>query len=419
MMPLAWLTVAFLLALIAGTSLRLWLASRQIGAARAHRDRVPGAFAAQVSLPEHQKAADYTIARVRLGRVEALVDALVILVLTLGGGIAGLDALWRHTGWSEPWHGLAVMLSVFAITALIGLPFALWRTFRVEAAFGFNRSTLGLFFADRLKGLLVALLIGVPLVLGALVLMRRGGTLWWLYAWAAWLAVSVALSWAWPAFIAPLFNRFTPLTDATLKARIDALLARCGFASKGVFIVDGSRRSAHGNAYFTGLGRNKRVVFFDTLLERLGAAEVEAVLAHELGHFRLRHIRKRLLISAALSLIGLAVLAWLARQPGFYPALGLRGASAYGALLLFLLVAPVFTFFLTPLSAWWSRRHEFEADRFAAEHANAAQLADALVKLYRDNATTLTPDHITSAFYDSHPPAIVRIATLQELAARP
>jgi len=419
MIPMAWLTVAFLIALVAGTSLRLWLASRQIGAARAHRDRVPSAFASQVSLAEHQKAADYTIARVRLGRVEALVDAVIVLVLTLGGGIAGLDALWRKAGWSEPWHGLAVMLSVFALTALVGLPFALWRTFRVEAAFGFNRATLGLFFADRLKGLLLALLIGVPLVLGALMLMRRGGALWWLYAWVAWLAVSLALTWAWPAFIAPLFNRFTPLADAALKARIDALLARCGFASKGVFVVDGSRRSAHGNAYFTGLGRNKRVVFFDTLLDRLAAAEVEAVLAHELGHFRLRHIRKRLLASAGVSLVGLAVLASLARQPGFYAALGLRAASAYGALLLFLLVAPVFTFFLTPLSAWWSRRHEFEADRFAAQHANAKQLADALVKLYRDNATTLTPDRITSAFYDSHPPAIVRIATLQELAARP
>jgi STE24 endopeptidase len=412
-----WITAIFLLALCAGCGVRLWLASRQIAAARAHRAHVPEAFADQVLLSEHQKAADYTVARARFARVETVVDAVVLLVLTLGGLIAALDVLWDRTGWRQPWQGAAVVASVLLVTAVAGLPFSLWRTFRLEASFGFNRSTLGLYFLDRLKGLVLAVVLGAPLLLAALTLMERGGRWWWLYVWLLWLAVSLALTWAWPAFIAPLFNRFTPLADPALKARIEALVARCGFASQGVFVVDGSRRSAHGNAYFTGVGRNKRIVFFDTLLERLGAPEVEAVLAHELGHFRLKHIRQRLIFSGVITLAGLALLGWLSRQPQFYAALGVARASAHTALLLFLLVAPVFTFFATPVSAWWSRRHEFEADDFAAEHADARDLAAALVKLYRDNATTLTPDRVTSAFYDSHPPATARIAHLQSLAA--
>ncbi len=413
------LTVAFLVALIAGTALRLWLTSRQIAAARVHREQVPAPFAQHVTLADHRKAADYTIARTRLGAWETLVDAVVVLALTLGGGIAAVDAVLRHTHWGEPWRGAAVVLAVLAITAIIGLPFSLWRTFRIEASFGFNRITPGLYWIDRLKGLALALLIGVPLLLAALELMMRAGRFWWLYAWVVWLGVSLALAWAWPAFIAPLFNRFAPLADAELKARIESLLARCGFASKGVFIVDSSRRTAHGNAYFTGVGRNKRIVFFDTLLERLGGAEIEAVLAHELGHFRLRHVLQRLIVSSAGALVGLALLGWLARQAWFYADLGVPAPSAHGALLLFLLVAPVFSFFVTPLAASWSRRHEFAADRFAAAHASAADLAAALVKLYRDNATTLAPDAIASAFYDSHPPAVIRIAELRKLAERP
>lgn len=414
-----WLTTAFLVALTAGTALRLWLAARQIAAARAHRERVPTPFTQEVALADHQKAADYTIARTRLGAWETLVDAAVVLALTLGGGIAALDGAFDRIRWGEPWRGAAVVLSVLAITAIIGLPFSLWRTFRIETSFGFNRITPGLYWIDRLKGLALALLLGVPLLLAALELMERAGRLWWLYAWVVWLAVSLILAWAWPAFIAPLFNRFAPLGDAELKARIESLLARCGFASKGVFVVDSSRRTAHGNAYFTGVGRNKRIVFFDTLLERLGGAEVEAVLAHELGHFRLRHVLQRLLVSAAGALVGLALLGWLARRAGFYSALGVPVPSAHAALVLFLLVAPIFTFFVTPLAASWSRKHEFAADRFAAAHASATDLAAALVKLYRDNATTLTPDRIVSAFYDSHPPAVARIAELRRLAERP
>ncbi len=413
------LTAAFLVALIAGTALRLWLAARQIAAARAHRERVPAPFAQQVSVEAHRKAADYAIARTRLGAWETLADAAVVLALTIGGGVAALDGVSRRLALTEPWSGVAVVLCVLAITAVVGLPFSLWRTFRIEAAFGFNRTTAGLYWIDRAKGLALALLIGVPLLVAVLELMARAGGLWWLYAWLAWLAVSFALTWAWPAFIAPLFNRFVPLADAELKARIESLLARCGFASKGVFVVDSSRRTAHGNAYFTGVGRNKRIVFFDTLLERLGATELEAVLAHELGHFRLRHVLQRLLASAAASLVGLAVLGALAGETWFYTDLGVPRPSAHAALILFLLAAPVFTFFVTPLAASWSRCHEFAADRFAAAHASAADLAEALVKLYRDNATTLAPDRIASAFYDSHPPAVVRIAELRKLAEHP
>jgi len=414
--PMRPIGAAFLVALGLGLAVRWWLASRQIAAARAHRERVPEPFAAEVALPEHQKAADYCVARVRLGRIEAVIDAVALLALTVGGGISALDALWRKVLATEPWHGALVIASVLALLGALGTPFSLWRTFRVEAAFGFNRTTLATFALDRLKGIVLALLIGGPLLLAVLALMQRAGSRWWLYAWLVWICLSAAISWAWPAFIAPLFNRFSPLSDAALKARIEALLERCGFTAKGVFVVDSSRRTAHGNAYFTGLGRNKRIVFFDSLIGRLAGAEIEAVLAHELGHFRLRHVAKRLTVMAAGALGGLALLALLARLPQFYTALGVEVPSAHAALLLFMLVAPVFTFFLTPLETLWSRHHEFAADRFAARYASASQLATALVKLYRDNATTLTPDPISSAFYDSHPPALARIAYLRRLA---
>lgn len=408
-----WLTVIFILAVIGGTALQLWLSGRQVTAVASHRARVPEPFDAQISSTEHAKAADYTIATVRFRRIETVFDAAVLLALTIGGGLEAIDTLWRRTGWSQPWLGTAVIFTLLGLTGALGLPFALWRTFRLEARFGFNRLTPRLFVVDRLKSLLLAAAIGIPAVLVVLSLMERAGPTWWLWAWVLWLALMLLMSWAWPVLIAPLFNTFTPLSDAALRERIESLLQRCGFASKGVFVVDGSRRSAHGNAYFTGIGRNKRIVFFDTLLERLEPPEVEAVLAHELGHFSLKHVRKRLLVSIALSFCGLALLGWLASWPMFYTALGVSTPSTHAALLLFLLAVPPFALFLTPLTSIWSRRHEFEADAFAARTADARELVSALVKLYRDNASTLTPDPVYSAFYYSHPPALTRITRLQ------
>ena len=408
------LTVLFLLAVAAGTLTRLWLASRQIAAVTRNRGQVPVPFAQAVSPADHHKAADYSVARTRLGRIDTVIDAVVLLLLTLGGGITLIDQLWRRLTLPEPWHGALVILSVLLIVGLIGLPLSLWSTFKVEARFGFNRTTVTLFFVDRLKGLLLGLAIGGPLLLAALELMGHSGRLWWIYVWTLWLIVSLGLTWAYPALIAPLFNRFSPLSDESLRSRIETLLARCGFASRGVFVIDGSRRSAHGNAYFTGVGRSKRIVFFDTLISTLEPGEIEAVLAHELGHFKLHHIRRRLIISAIGALAGLALLGWLASKPWFYQGLGLPGVSDYGALLLFLFVAPAFTFFVTPLAAHWSRQDEFAADAFAAQHTPASALMAALVKLYRDNATTLTPDRLHSQFYDSHPPALARIAKLRE-----
>jgi STE24 endopeptidase len=417
-MPIHWFAGLFVLLLIAATLTRSWLNQRQVAAVLRHRDEVPEAFRAQIDLPSHQKAADYTVASAQIGRWDNLLDAVVALVLTLGGGLSVIDSWWQPLHLSAVWHGTAVVLSTFLLVSVVGLPLSIWRTFGVEARFGFNRMTVGLFVADLLKGLLLGLALGGPLVFVILFLMQRAGSLWWLYAWVVWVAFTVLITWAYPTLIAPLFNKFTPLSDETLKQRTEALLERCGFSSRGVFVMDGSRRSVHGNAYFTGVGRNKRIVFFDTLLERLQIAEVEAVLAHELGHFRLHHVRSRLLLSLAFGLVGLALLGVLAQWPDFYRSLGVTTPSPHAALLLFVFVLPAFTYFATPLSAWWSRKHEFEADEFAAKFADARQLAEALVKLYRDNATTLTPDSLHSAFYDSHPPALVRISRLQQLAAR-
>jgi STE24 endopeptidase len=412
-----WLTPLFIVAVVGGTALELWLSQRQATAVARHRSEVPGPFAGSVSAAEHGKAADYTIAKVRFGRVGTVFDALVTLALTIGGGIALIDALWRKSPLTQPWLGVAVIATVALVLQLLHLPFSLWRTFRLEARFGFNRTTPAVFFADLGKSLALAVMLGGPLLVAILLLMQRAGRWWWLWAFGLWLAVMFLMAWAWPAFIAPLFNRFSPLQDQALKSRIEALLRRCGFASRGVFVVDNSRRSSHGNAYFTGIGRHKRIVFFDTLLERLGHTEVEAVLAHELGHFRLRHVRKRLMLSIVASFVGLAVLGWLAAQPGFYVALGVREPSAHAALLLFVLAVPAFTFFITPLASLWSRRHEFEADAFATRYASAGELATALVKLHRDNASTLTPDPVYAAFYYSHPPPLTRITRLREAAA--
>jgi len=415
---LQWLTWAFLFAVAAETLTRLWLGSRQIAAVQAHRDEVPEPFRGQIALADQQKAADYTTARVRLGRWATVVEALVKVLLTLGGGLAAVDAVWRHTGLGEPWRGACVVATVMLLLQLVGLPFSLWRTFRIEARFGFNRVSPQLYAVDLLKQLLLAVLLGGPLLLATLTLMDRAGAGWWVWAWLIWLAWTLGLTWAAPRFIAPLFNRFSPLTDESLKKRVETLLERCGFAARGgVFVMDGSLRSAHGNAYFTGIGRNKRIVFFDTLLSRIEAPEIEAVLAHELGHFRLHHVRQRLAASVLLTFGGLALLAWAARQPGFYGALGVPVPSAAMALLLFAVTVPVFAFFATPVMSSWSRRHERQADDFAAEYADAGKLAAALVKLFRDNAATLTPDRIHSAFFDSHPPALERIGRLTTLAS--
>src|ERR1700736_5813862 len=413
-----WLTWAFLIAVAAETLTRLWLASRQIAAVQAHRDEVPAPFRGQITLADQQKAADYTAARVGLGRWATVVEALVKLMLTLGGGLAAVDAAWRHTGLGEPWRGACVVATVLLLLQLVGLPFSLWRTFRIEARFGFNRVSPRLYVMDLVKQLLLSALLGGPLLLATLTLMERAGAGWWVWAWLIWLIWTLGLTWAAPKFIAPFFNRFSPLTDEVLKKRVETLLERCGFtAGGGVFVMDGSLRSSHGNAYFTGIGRNKRIVFFDTLLSRIEAPEIEAVLAHELGHFRLHHVRQRLVVSVLLTFGGLALLAWLASQPGFYSALGVPVPSAAMALLLFVLIVPVLTFFATPAMSWWSRRHEREADDFAVKHADAGNLAAALVKLFRDNASTITPDRIHSAFLDSHPPALERIGRLTTLAS--
>ena len=409
-----WITRLFIGGLIAVTAIRWWLASRQIERLNALRDCVPAEFAGEVAPADQQRAAAYTIARVRLGRWQALVDAFIKLLMTLGGGLAAFGALAGHADLREPWQGTLTVLSVLIFIGLLGLPFALWRTFRIEAEFGFNRTSPALYALDLAKELLLGLAVGAPIILVTLALMRESSTWWWVWAWLVWLGAMLALTWAAPRFIAPLFNRFSPLQDAPLRQRVETLLERCGFAARGgVFVMDGSRRSAHGNAYFTGIGRSKRIVLFDTLLTRIGADEIEAVLAHELGHFRLHHVRQRLLLSASAAFAGLALLGWLARTPAFYEALGVPAASPAMALLLFMLTAPVFSFFATPFGSWWSRRQELAADDFAVKYTSGSALAGALVKLYRDNATALAPDPLYSAFYDSHPPALLRIARLR------
>ncbi len=412
-----WLTALFLVLLVSMTGVRLWLAGRQIAAVRRGRERVPAPFADAISLEQHQKAADYTIAVTRLNRAGAVVDALLILGWTLGGGLALLGRAVAALGLGSLLTGTLVILAALVVMSLLDLPLSAWRTFRIEQRFGFNRMTPGLFVSDQVKSLVLMVLIGTPLIAVVLWLMDAAGRFWWLYAWGVWVAFSLALFYAYPAFIAPLFNRFSELSDESLKQRIESLLDRCGFHSKGVFVMDGSRRSSHGNAYFTGMGNNKRIVFFDTLLDSLEPHEIEAVLAHELGHFRRQHVRKRLVMSFAFALLGLALIGWLRETPAVFAALGVDVPSDAMALLLAMVVAPVFTFPLTPLTSALSRRDEFEADEYAAQQSDARALGEALVKLYRENSNTLTPDDVHSRFYDSHPPAPVRIARLGSLAA--
>ncbi len=415
-------TALFLAALAAKVATRLWLAARQIAHVTAHRGEVPAVFASRIGIVAHQKAADYTVARQRLLRIETVVDALVLLALTQGGVLSLLVALSGSLVASPLWQDVLLLGALGLVSGAVGLPFSWWSTFVIEERFGFNRMTLGLWLADLVKGTLVAIALGLPLLLLVLWLMRSAGSWWWVWAWLAWTAFQLLVLVLYPTVIAPLFNKFTPLPAGDARSRVESLLARCGFASSGLFMMDGSKRSGHGNAYFTGFGRAKRVVFFDTLLLRLSGDELEAVLAHELGHFKLRHVMKRIVWSTLFSLAFLALLAWLAREPWFYAGLGIpldqvetAMARPGIALALFSLALPVFLFTLGPLGALYSRRHEFEADAFAARTASAPALVLALVKLYEDNAATLTPDPLHSAFYDSHPPAAVRIARLESI----
>jgi len=414
-------TVLFVFFLLLMLGLKFWLASRQIRHVASHAHAVPPQFATRVSLEAHRKAAAYTIARQRLAMLETAAGAALLVALTLLGGVQAIaTAVVAAVGSGLPGQ-VAVVAVVAVLLGAVDLPFEWYRQFHVEEKFGFNRMTPRLFLVDVLKSMLVAAALGLPLLALVLWLMDAAGSYWWLYAWAAWVGFNALVLVLYPTVIAPLFNKFEPLADGDLAARIGALLARTGFSSRGVFVMDGSRRSAHGNAYFTGLGRAKRIVFFDTLLQRLQPREIEAVLAHELGHFKRRHIAKRLGFSFLASLLFLAALGWLAGKSWFYQGLGvtpaLDGSHNGVALVLFMLVVPVFTFVLAPVASRISRRHEFEADAFAVAHTSGDDLASALVKLYEDNAATLTPDPVHSAFYDSHPPAAIRITRLQSAAA--
>ena len=414
-------SVLFVTFLLLTLGLRFWLATRHIRHVQRHRAAVPAEFAARVPLAAHQKAADYTVAKTRFGLTSMLWGALVLIGFTLLGGLQALSSALLPLFGPGMLHQMALVVAFAVLTGVLDLPFDWYRQFVLEQRFGFNKMTPRLWLADMVKGALVGAVIGLPLLWVVLALMERSGDLWWLYAWFVWSAFQLLMMVLYPTVIAPLFNKFTPLTDDNLKSRIEALMARVGFASKGLFVMDGSKRSAHGNAYFSGFGTNKRIVFFDTLLERLEPHEIEAVLAHELGHFKLKHIIKRIAVLFALSLGFLALLGYLKTQAWFYTGLGvqplLNGSNDGMALILFMLVLPIFTFVLAPLNSITSRKHEFEADAFAARHTDYRDLVSALVKMYEDNASTLTPDPLHSAFYDSHPPASVRVRHLKMAAA--
>jgi len=417
------LSLLFALAVLLGVLLKFWLTARQMRAVAAHRGAVPPDFAGHISLAAHQRAADYTLVKLRVGMLELGFSTVVLLIWTLLGGLDALNAaLLAAVGAHALLQPLALLVAFAVINGVIDLPFSLYQTFGIEQRFGFNKMTWRLWLADLVKSTLVGAVIGIPLALVALWLMQVTGPWWWLWVWAVWMGFSLSMMVVYPMVIAPLFNKFEPLQDEALTARVTALMARCGFAAKGLFVMDGSRRSAHGNAYFAGFGAARRVVFFDTLLKQLDPPEVEAVLAHELGHFKLRHIAQRLVMLMVLGLAGLALLAWLAQQSWFYTGLGVTpnlplalGGTVPNsalALILFMLVVPVFMFFVSPLAAGLSRRQEFQADAYAAQQADAADLARALVKLYQDNASTLTPDPVYVRFYYSHPPALARVGRL-------
>jgi STE24 endopeptidase len=414
------LTLAFAAFVLAGLGVKFWLATRQVRHVALHRNCVPAAFAANIPLAAHQKAADYTVTKSRLGLLEMAFGAVVLLGWTLLGGLDTLNQ--ALLGWLRPGmtQQLALLVAFAVIGGLLDLPFSLYQTFVVEARFGFNKLTWNLWLSDLLKSLLLGAAIGLPVAWLILWLMGAAGVTWWLWAWGVWMGVNLLAMVVYPLFIAPLFNKFEPLTDESLKQRITALMQRCGFQAKGLFVMDGSKRSAHANAYFTGFGAGKRVVFYDTLLSKLSPGEVDAVLAHELGHFKHKHIVQRIVLIFGFSLVGFGLLGWLATRPWFYTGLGvqpnLQGPNDALALLLFLLAVPVFTFFVSPLAAQLSRKHEFEADAFAVQQTSGHDLGTALLKLYEDNASTLTPDPVFVRFYYSHPPASERLARLGALS---
>lgn len=413
------LTITFITLLVATTLIRIWLGRRHIAHMQKHRHQVPAAFDANISLEAHQKAADYSSDKTRLVMIETSVQAMLLAILTIGGGLQWMDDSWRNVLLNhEIARGALVICSAMIVSSVIDLPFDYYKTFVVDEKFGFNKMTPAMFFSDLIKQSVVGVVLGAPILFAALWLMQGAGQYWWLYLWVVWSVFNLLMLAIYPTFIAPFFNKFTPLANESLKQRIEALLTKCGFKSQGLFVMDGSSRSSHGNAYFTGFGASKRVVFFDTLLERLNADEIEAVLAHELGHFKHHHVVKRIGLMFFVSFIGLALLGWLMNQTWFYSGLGVSAESNYMALVLFLLVSPVFLFWLSPLMASYSRKNEFEADSYAAKHADAKHLVEALVKLYRDNASTLTPDPLHSAFYDSHPPASIRISKLAVYTGR-
>jgi len=405
----------FISALLLTTIAQMWLARRHLIHIHSHRAEVPSDFRKQIDLSAHQKAADYTSAKTRLSLLSTPFNALLLLVFTLGGGVQWIADLWLATFTNSLMQGLAIILTVLLLSSLLEMPFSLYRTFVIEARYGFNKMTLAMYLTDAVKGLLIGGIFVLPLLFGVLWLMERMGENWWLYVWGVWVTFNLLLLFIYPSFIAPLFNKFTPLQDETLKMRITALLQKCGFTAQGLFVMDGSKRTSHGNAYFTGFGKTKRIVFFDTLLERLAPTEIEAVLAHELGHFKRHHVLKRIVSTFALSLVFLWLLAQLMDANWFYGGLGVTTPSTALALLLFFMILPVFSFLLHPLMSYYSRKHEFEADAYAAQQTNARDLASALVKMYQDNAATLTPDPLYSTFYDSHPPALMRVARLQTL----
>lgn len=407
-------SLIFVIFLGATTAFKLWLATRHARHVQRHREQVPADFADAITLSAHQKAADYTVARSVISRADVVISALWVLILTLGGVLQRLHEAWAGIfAAGGIAHGVAFLASIGVLGWLVDLPLSIYRTFRVEARFGFNKMTPALFASDALKTALLSAVIGLPVLAAVLWLMNAMGALWWVWVWAFWMSFNLLVLLVYPTFIAPMFNKFSPLEDGDMRQRIEALLARCGFRSSGLFVMDGSRRSAHGNAYFTGFGNSKRIVFFDTLLEKLEVPEIEAVLAHELGHFRCRHVVKRLGLMAVVTLVMLWILNQLMQAPWFFAGLGAEANSTAMALALFMATLPVFTYVLSPLMSAWSRKHEFEADAYAVARTDKEDLVSALVKLYRDNAATLTPDPLYSNFYDSHPPAAIRIERLR------
>lgn len=406
-------TLVFLIATLSYVVTLLWLNVRQDKAVIKSYEQVPSEFSKKITLKEHQKAAEYTQAKLTVNHFEVMFSTVVLLVWTIGGGMNWLDSIWQGLTDNILYLGIGFIISLMIIGSLIDLPFSIYRTFVLEQRFGFNKTDSKTFVVDLFKEISLTLVIGLPLIYAVLYLMGEMGEYWWLYVWLVLTSFSLLMFWLYPTYIAPIFNKFKPLDNAKLKVKIDNLLERTGFKSDGVFVMDGSKRSSHGNAYFTGIGKNKRIVFFDTLLEGMDDQEVEAILAHELGHFHHKHIRKHMINSFTITLAGLALLGYLINQPWFFHGLGVNTMSNHTALILFTLTMPVFSFFIAPISNYLSRKHEFEADAFAAKHTNADDLVSSLVKLYRDNAATLTPDKIYSAFHDSHPSASIRIAHLK------